>query len=214
MATRQAPTGGMKGGSDAGQPLCRRAHRPLAGLWLAVAIVLVALNLRPGIVALGPLTAAIQASTGLTSTATSLLTTLPLICLGVGAAVASSLAGRIGLDRAILAALILVVGGIALRVLSPLIALFAGSVIAASGIALGNVLVPAAIKQHYPQRVGGMMSLYSVALQTGATAAAGLAAPLASAFGIGGVRRSPCGGCPRRSPRWRGCPGPPGNGAR
>jgi len=156
-----------------------------AGTWLIVAIVLAALNLRPAIVAVGPLTASIQATTGLTSTATSLLTTLPLICLGLFAAVAPSLAGRTGLDRAVLAALVLVVAGVALRLLSPLTALFAGSMIAASGIALGNVLVPAVIKQHYPNRVGALMSLYSVALQTGATVASGFAAPLTSALGLG-----------------------------
>ena len=184
MATTSASTEGVEGRADVGQPRHRSAHRPLLGLWLAAAIVLAALNLRPAIVAIGPLTTVIQASTGLTSTATSLLTSLPLICLGVFAALAPLLAGRIGLDRAIFAALVLVVGGIALRVLSPLAALFAGSVIAASGIALGNVLVPAAIKQYHPQRIGGMMSLYSVALQTGAAAAAGLSAPVRDAFGI------------------------------
>ena len=155
------------------------------GAWFTVSIVLAAFSLRPAIVAVGPLTAAIQDGTGLSSTATSLLTTVPLICLGLVAASASALSGRLGVDRAVLAALALVVAGITVRLLDPLSALFAGTVIAASGIALGNVLAPAAVKQYRPERVGAMMAVYSVALQSGATLASAATVPVRATFGLG-----------------------------
>ncbi len=167
------------------RPRAVRGRAGAAGIWLISAIVLAALALRPAIVAVGPLTVFIQEDTGLGSTATSLLTTVPLICLGAVAATASSLSGRIGIDRSVLAALVLLVAGIALRLGSPLSALFAGTVIAAGGIALGNVLVPAAIKQCFPKRVGVLMAVYSVALQSGAALASAVTVPVRSAFGLG-----------------------------
>ena len=152
---------------------------------LGASIVIVSLNLRPAIVAVGPLTPTIQSGTGLSSSATSLLTTVPLLCLGGFAAAAPPLARRAGFERGVLAALALIVAGSALRLLAPVAALFAGSALAGSGIAVANVLIPAMIKRDFPQRTGAMMSLYSVGLQAGATIASGLTLPLGAALGFG-----------------------------
>lgn len=146
--------------------------------------MLAAFSLRPAVVAVGPLAQAIQADTGLTPAAVSLLTTLPLVCFGAIAAVAAGVGGRLGVDRAIVLALALIVGGIGLRMLIPMPALFVGTVIAASGIALGNVLIPAAIKQYQPLRLGILMAAYSVALQSGATLAPALTIPLGEFFAL------------------------------
>lgn len=158
---------------------------PLRAVGLAAAIVLVAINLRPSIVAIGPLTKAIQTDTGLSFTATGLLTTVPLICLGEFAVAAPPLARRAGFERGVLVAVALIVAGIALRLLTPVAALFAGTVVVGGGIALANVLVPAMIKRDFARRVGAMMAIYSTALQSGATVAAAVTVPLGSAVGGG-----------------------------
>jgi CP family cyanate transporter-like MFS transporter len=53
--------------------------------------MLLAVNLRPAVVAVAPLTSRIRAGTGLSPAGVSLLTTLPLICFGLFAALAPRL---------------------------------------------------------------------------------------------------------------------------
>jgi len=148
-----------------------------------VAVAAVAVNLRPAIVAVGSLTGAIGHGTGLGASAISLLTTLPLLCLGGFAATASALGRRIGFERAVLMALLLIIVGIGVRLLRPTAALFVGSVVAGSGIAVANALVPALIKRDAPGRLGAVMAVYSVALQAGATVASGTTASIGAALG-------------------------------
>ena len=113
-----------------------RAGSALRAAFLIAAIGLVSLNLRPAVVAVGPLAESIRADIGLSAVAIGLLTTLPVVCFGAFAAAGPRVARRLGLERAVLAALVLLLCGIALRLLSPTAALFAGSVIAGIGIAM------------------------------------------------------------------------------
>jgi MFS transporter, CP family, cyanate transporter len=140
---------------------------------LITAIALLSFNLRPALVAVGPLTKQIRAATGLSPAATSLLTTLPLICFGVFSTLAPPLGRRLGLERTIIGALALLVAGVGLRVIPGDVALFAGSVVAGIGIALENVLLPALIKRDFAGHTGPMMGLYSVGLNVGAVARGG-----------------------------------------
>lgn len=158
---------------------------PIATLGLIAAVALVALNLRPAVVAVGPLAGDIRAGTGLSALALGLLTTLPVVCFGLFALAGPPLARRLGLERAVMAALALLVIGIALRLASPTFALFLGSALAGIGIALGNVLMPAVVKRHFAARTGPVMAVYVVALNGGAALAAGLTVPLRDALDVG-----------------------------
>jgi CP family cyanate transporter-like MFS transporter len=62
-------------------------------------------------------------------------------------------------------------------------AFIALTALALAGIALANVLLPVVVKQRFPDRVGAMTGLYSVALNLGASTAAAVTVPLTSAFG-------------------------------
>jgi CP family cyanate transporter-like MFS transporter len=55
--------------------------------------------------------------------------------------------------------------------------------VALAGIAVVNVLLPVIVKDRFPDRVGTMTGLYSVALNVGATAAAATTVPLTRALG-------------------------------
>src|SRR5579875_881690 len=68
---------------------------------LVAGIALLAINLRPAVVAVAPLTSRIRAGTGLSTAGVSLLTTLPLLCFGVFALLAPRLGRRLGLERAL-----------------------------------------------------------------------------------------------------------------
>ena len=149
---------------------------------LVAAIVGVALNQRPAVVAVAPVLTDLRADTGLTSALAGLLTTLPVLCFGAFAPVAPRLARRIGLETAVAASLVLLAAGIALRLLTPVVLLYAGSLVAGASIAIANVLMPAYVKREF-LRPGAVMGVYSASLNIGAAAAAGLTVPIGTALG-------------------------------
>ncbi|MCQ4211543.1 CynX/NimT family MFS transporter [Streptomyces longispororuber] len=161
------------------------AARPAAGALLAAGLLLIAMNLRPGVVSVSPELDAIRRSTGLSGSLAGLLTTLPILCFGLLAPFAAKLSRRIGMTRALGAMMALLTVGIAVRLAPGLPALFAGTVLLGAAIALSNVLVPSVIKRDFRHRTGLMMGLYSVALFCGAALAAGVTVPLGDALGAG-----------------------------
>jgi len=151
---------------------------------LVAAIVVVALNQRPAVVGVAPVLTDLRADTGLSSTLAGLLTTLPVLCFGAFAPLAPRLARRIGLETAVAASLVLLAGGMALRLLTPVALLYAGSLVAGAAIAIANVLMPAYVKREF-LRPGAVMGAYSAALNIGAAAAAGLTVPIGLALHVG-----------------------------
>jgi CP family cyanate transporter-like MFS transporter len=160
-----------------------RARSPAGTALLVAAIVAVALNQRPAVVSVAPVLGDLRADTGLNSALAGLLTTLPVLCFGAFAAAAPRLARRIGLETAVALSLVLLAGGIALRLLSPVALLFAGSVLAGAAIAFANVLLPAYVKREFT-RPGAVMGLYSASLNIGAAVGAAATVPLATALGV------------------------------
>jgi CP family cyanate transporter-like MFS transporter len=154
-----------------------------ATLALVVAIVAVALNQRPAVVAVAPVLGDLRAETGMSSALAGLLTTLPVLCFGAFAPAAPRLARRIGLETAVALSLLLLAAGIALRLLTPVALLFAGSLLAGAAIAFANVLLPAYVKREFA-RPGVVMGFYSASLNIGAAAGAALTVPLATALGV------------------------------
>jgi MFS transporter, CP family, cyanate transporter len=147
-------------------------------VWLVIGIGLLALNQRPAVVAVAPLTSRVRAGTGLSSAGVSLLTTLPVLCFGVFAFIGPRLGRRLGLERALGVAIVTLTAGIALRLAPGVPALFAGSAIAGAGIAIENVLLSGLVKRDFAHRTGPMMAVYMLGLSGGATAAAGLTVPI------------------------------------
>jgi MFS transporter, CP family, cyanate transporter len=154
---------------------------PWESVGLLAGMIAISLNQRPSLVAVGALTAQVRADTGLSASAVSLLTTLPLLCFGAVAAAAAPASRRWGTDRTLVAALAVLAAGIALRLLPSIPALFIGSAIAGVGIAVTNVLLPGVIKRDYPNRVGVMMGVYSLCLNGGAALAAAASVPIGAA---------------------------------
>jgi CP family cyanate transporter-like MFS transporter len=150
---------------------------------LGVGLLLVALNLRLGVASVGPVLTSISDDLGLSSTAASLLTTIPVVAFGGFAFLAPWLTRRLGMHRILGVTMLAVAAGIALRLHPSLASLFAGTVIVGAGIAIANVVMPAAIKHDFPHRVGLMMGLYSTSLFLSAALADGLTVPLLPAAG-------------------------------
>src|SRR5690348_5808470 len=148
-----------------------------ATLALLVAVVAVALNQRPAVVAVAPVLRDLRADTGLSAGLAGLLTTVPVLCFGAFAPVGPRLARRVALEAAVALSLVLLAAGIALRMLPPIPLLYGGSLLAGAAIALANVLVPAYVKREF-LRPGPAMGLYSAALNVGAAAGAALTVPV------------------------------------
>src|SRR4051795_983819 len=81
------------------------ARTPIRGRLLIAAIFLVALNLRASLASVPPLVRTIQADLHLSGAVAGLLTTLPVLCMGVFAPVAQRLAARIGREATVALAL-------------------------------------------------------------------------------------------------------------
>ncbi|MDT0455579.1 MFS transporter [Streptomyces sp. DSM 41527] len=156
-----------------------RAHPAL----IMAGIVLAAVNMRAALAGVSPLLGEIGRHFRLTATASSLVTTIPLIFMGLGSIVAPKLARRWGTEAALCGALVALCGGIVLRIAPPVVALFAGCAVVGTSIALLNVLMPGLIKRDFPERAAGMTALYSTAMILGATVSAASAVPLESALG-------------------------------
>ena len=149
----------------------------------AIAIVLIAFNLRPAFASLAPVLNEIMADTGLTATGASVLTTAPVLCLGLFGPLAPWLARRLGIERTIIAVLLVILVGTGLRGLGVVPALIAGSLLAGAGIGVGNVLMPSLLKRDFPDRAPLMTGIYITALSVGAVVAAATTAPLRVALG-------------------------------
>ncbi|MCE5980252.1 CynX/NimT family MFS transporter [Pseudomonas wadenswilerensis] len=161
-------------------------HQPLllSRPWLLLlGLVLVALNLRPALSSMAPLLSQVSDSLGLTASQAGLLTTLPVLCLGLFAPLAPVLARRFGSERVILGILLVLAAGIAVRSAFGATGVFVGSLMAGASIGVIGVLLPGIVKRDFPQHAGTLTGVYTMALCLGAAMAAGATVPLTEQLG-------------------------------
>ena len=156
-----------------------RARQVLLGL----SLILIAFNLRPVFGSLSVLLPEVMKDTGLSPSGASLLTTLPLLCLGLFAAPAPALARRFGPERTLLGALLLICIGTLLRGTGSLPMLFFSSALAGAGIAVSNVLLPGLVKRDFSSHAAMMTGFYTLAVCAGASSSAAFTVPLEHSFG-------------------------------
>lgn len=144
---------------------------------LIFAIFAVSLNMRPAVTSIGPLLDTIRADLDLTNAQVSLLTALPVVCMGVFASLAPVLNRRFGLNATMVAMVLLIGVMTAVREFIPTYAMLViSSVGAGIAIAVAGPLLSAMIKQNFPHRAGAVIGIYSFGLGTGATLSTGLSA--------------------------------------
>lgn len=144
---------------------------------LVLAIVLVSLNLRSALTVIGPLIRDLRAGDGLSGAAVGLLAAAPLIAFGVISPLGPRAAARFGIERTLVACMLVLSASLALRPLPSVVLLFAGTFAAGAAIAVANVLLPALVKRRFGAQATFVTGIYSVALGLGAALAAGLAVP-------------------------------------
>ncbi|NJP45575.1 CynX/NimT family MFS transporter [Actinacidiphila epipremni] len=154
---------------------------------LAVAgLLLAAVNLRPAVTSLGPLMKEVRDGLGMSGTMAGLLTSVPAACFALFGFAAPRLARRHGPGAVVLAGMAAITAGLLLRPFAgSTVPFLAASALALAGIAVANVLMPVIVKRYFPDKVGPVTGLYSMALSLGTALAAAVSVPLTHAMGHG-----------------------------
>jgi CP family cyanate transporter-like MFS transporter len=156
---------------------------------LVVAMVVIAMALRPGIASIGPVLPLISREFSLSHAMASLLTTIPILLMGVLALPSPWLARRFGRNGVLLASLVLLFVSMAARTFVssvPMLLLTTAGV--GAGIAIAGTLFAGLIKSRFPNKVAMMMSVYATALAFSSTVSAAATGPIAVFAGANGWR--------------------------
>jgi MFS transporter, CP family, cyanate transporter len=146
---------------------------------LVLALALTGLSMRTAVTSVGAVLDDLESGLHTTSGVSGLITTLPVICFAVIGALAPRLSFRFGAHQLLVASLTIMTLGLVGRVLvSSVWAFIALSVLALTGGAISNVVLPRLVKEHFPDEIGRMTAVYTTALAIGATAGAGLTVPI------------------------------------
>lgn len=122
----------------------------LSGLLILLSLVLIGLNLRPSMAAIGPMLNSIRSDISLTFTMASLLTMLPVFAMGIAMFFGINLSNRMGEHQLIAYSLVLIAGATLYRYYAQNAEnLLATAVVAGLGIALIQATVPKIIKSRF-----------------------------------------------------------------
>jgi MFS transporter, CP family, cyanate transporter len=147
----------------------------VAGLFLA------SIALRPQLLAIGPLLPFIRDDLGLPATVAGLLTTIPVLCMGLFAPVGPRLAARLGPRVAFAVCLGLITGFGLLRSVAPGVpALVATTFGIGVGIGMAGAIPSMVVARHVPRRPALGTGAYAAGIVAGSSIAAGIAVPLAT----------------------------------
>jgi MFS transporter, CP family, cyanate transporter len=145
---------------------------------LVVSLILVALNLRPALSSVAPVLPEIMRDTGLSPAGAGLLTTAPVLCLGLFGPLAPIIGRWMRSDRIVFLFLAVLAVGLLVRGVGTIAALLIGSGLIGIAIGIVNVLLPVLIKKDFSGAPALMTGVYTMALSTGAALASGLTVPL------------------------------------
>ncbi|NVZ68523.1 CynX/NimT family MFS transporter [Pseudomonas costantinii] len=147
--------------------------KPTTAIWLMISVVLVALNLRPSMAAVGPLLSSIRGDVPLSFSGAALLTMLPVMAMGLAMFFGMGLAKRFGEHRSIVVSLVVIgVATLSRLFLDSALELIVSAIAAGVGIAMIQALMPALIKSRFSDNVSLFMGLYVTAIMGGAALAA------------------------------------------
>lgn len=150
---------------------------------MAVAVVLLALNMRLVFGSVSPVLADIGRDYHLSPVMSAVLTSGPVFCLGLLASLAPPLAARWGTRGVLLVCLVMITIGAGVRALPVAAPLFAGTLAAGAAIAVTNTLLPGLVKREFPHRIGVMTGVATMLISSGAGLASAATVPLQHQFG-------------------------------
>ncbi|GLJ02594.1 MFS transporter [Bacillus sp. YKCMOAS1] len=148
--------------------------------WLFVtALFMASLNLRPIVSSIAPVLGSIQHELGLSGAVSSLLVSIPVLCMGILAPFSVKLSEKLGIEQVITFSLALIGGSTLLRLfIHSASLLFFTTLLSGMGIAMMGPLLSGFIKKHMADRAPSMIAIYSMALALGAALGSSFTSPL------------------------------------
>ncbi|MEX2182947.1 MAG: MFS transporter, partial [Chloroflexota bacterium] len=159
-------------------PTIPDARVPVA---VILGLFLASVAMRPQILAIGPLLPLIRDDLGLPASVAGLLTTIPVLCMGLFAPIGPRVSARLGPTNAFALCLGLVIGFGLIRAMAPatpllLLATFGVGV----GIGMAGAIPSIVVAQRMPTRPALGTGAYAAGIVAGSTFGAGVAVPLAA----------------------------------
>jgi MFS transporter, CP family, cyanate transporter len=155
-----------------------------------LAIILLAITLRPAVTATSSLLPDVVEGVPLTATEAGLLGSLPPFCFAAAGLLAPWLARHLSAERIAVLLLLVAAGAQVVRPWAPgAWAFLAVSVVVAVSTGAGNVVLPPLVKAWFPDRIPSVTALYLTFLALGASVPPLIAVPVADA--VAGTTGSP-----------------------
>lgn len=153
--------------------------------WLIAVITLfVGMNLRPIMASVSPIIPVLRQALGLNNQIAGLLTTLPVIMMGIFALFTPMLGGRISERTGVLIGLSAIAGASVSRLIAySSFWLLTTAVVGGIGIAMIQTLMPAYIKRIKPEQSSTLMALFTTGIMAGAAMASAVSSPLEHMLG-------------------------------
>jgi CP family cyanate transporter-like MFS transporter len=149
------------------------------------AMALTAISLRGPIASVGSLIESMEPDLGVSKGYLGFITTLPLLVFAASSVVIPKFANKMGHTRILTLGMILLAIGCVGRVFAGYYVVLMGTLLVGVGISVGNVLLPAVIKENMPLKIGIATALYMCFQSTAATAGAGVSYPMAVSADLG-----------------------------
>lgn len=151
---------------------------------MLVGIVLLALNLFPAAVSIGPVLSQVRGGLGLSDWQVAVMTAVPLLAFATLRALSATAARVFGVHRVALISVLLVAIGLFSRSLAAgpwvFVLLTAVAVCGSAGLA---PLLPLLTRRHFPDRVGSVTAIYTMAAAIATVLAVALTRPLSHSEG-------------------------------
>lgn len=151
---------------------------------LIIITVLIGLNLRPILASISPIIPVLRNDIGISNQATGLLTTLPVLMMGIFALLAPLFQSKLSEYSGIIMGLLAIAVGSCMRLFaeSAYYLLFT-SIIGGVGIAVIQILMPAYLKRLKPDTSSTFMGFFTTGIMMGAAVSSAISSPLESAIG-------------------------------
>ena len=155
-------------------------------IWALLSLVFISLAIRPPVASIGPLVEELVRTEFLSLFQVSLMTSLPIVCFGIGAFASPALVKRFTLNKAMMFVLAVMVIAMATRLIGGFPALITSTILIGFAIAIANVLIPTIVREQFPTRIELITGVYVTLLAISASFAAAIAVP--SSEWLGGWR--------------------------
>lgn len=150
-----------------------------------IGVFFIATTMRAPLTSVGPVVSEISAQLSMSNFQSGLITTIPLLAFGFLSVIAPRFAAKIGIEKVLWFAMLVLASGLVIRTLGNIAFLFLGAALIGTAIAMGNVLIPAFIKERFPNKMGLVTGIYTVSMNLIGALAAGYSIKMGYITGLG-----------------------------